>query len=323
MAPSVDPAILKALGLDPATTHIDSHGGSGFASTFKLSSTVDGKPVNYFVKTGTGQAAEVMFRGEHASLNAIRDAVPDFCPRSYAHGAMSSSGKFFMATDFLDLGTTASHGSGLSFAAKLAKMHTTPAPVPDGFDRPMFGFPVTTCCGDTPQDNSWRDSWANFYADNRLRAILRAAVKNNGSDGELTDAVEKVASRVVPRLVGDDQLGDKITPVVCHGDLWSGNHSRGRIGNGEGSEEVVFDPSAVYGHSEYDLGIMKMFGGAGRNFWAEYEKLVPKAEPVDEWEDRVLLYELYHHLNHFAIFGGAYREGAMSIMRRLISKYGS
>jgi predicted naringenin-chalcone synthase len=63
MAPSVDPAIVQALGLDPDQTKVNSHGGSGFSSTFKLSSTVDGKPVDYFIKTGTGAAAEVMFRG--------------------------------------------------------------------------------------------------------------------------------------------------------------------------------------------------------------------------------------------------------------------
>lgn len=48
-------------------------------------------------------------------------------------------------------------------------------------------------------------------------------------------------------------------PVVIHGDLWSGNKGKGVIG-GEGAvEEVVFDPSAVWGHSEYELGIMNMF----------------------------------------------------------------
>ena len=86
--------------------------------------------------------------------------------------------------------------------------------------------------------------------------------------------------------------------------------------------EVVYDPSSVYGHSEYEIGIMKMFGGFGGGFWSEYEKLVEKSEPVEEWEDRVALYELFHHLNHFALFGGGYRSGAMSIMKRLIAKYG-
>ena len=54
----------------------------------------------------------------------------------------------------------------------------------------------------------------------------------------------------------------------------------------------MFDPSVVYAHSEYELGIMKMFGGFGSGFFKEYEKLVPRAEPKEEYEDRVMLYEL-------------------------------
>lgn len=230
-------------------------------------------------------------KGEHASLNAIHDAVPNFCPRSYAHGQLSSDSTFFLATDFLDLRSSGPAGSGMSFAAKLAKLHTTPAPIPEGYDRPMFGFPVTTCCGDTPQDNSWKASWADFYAENRLRGVMRSATKNNGHDAELEATVEKVASKVVPRLIGDDHLKG-ITPVIIHGDLWSGNHSRGKIGDGGGVEEVVYDPSAVYGHSEYELGIMNMFGGFGGSAWKEYQQLVPKAEPREEYEDRIKLYEL-------------------------------
>jgi protein-ribulosamine 3-kinase len=30
----------------------------------------------------------------------------------------------------------------------------------------------------------------------------------------------------------------------------------------------------------------------------------------------------YHHLNHFTIFGGGYRGGAVGIMDRLIKKFG-
>lgn len=60
---SVDPAIIEALQLDPANTKIASHGGAGFSSTFKLSSSIDGSPINYFVKTGTGKDSDVMFKG--------------------------------------------------------------------------------------------------------------------------------------------------------------------------------------------------------------------------------------------------------------------
>ncbi|KAL6906606.1 Fructosamine/Ketosamine-3-kinase [Trichoderma evansii] len=290
MSPSIDSAILTALNLDKDHTTISSAGGSGFSSTFKLSTTKDGQPFDYFVKTGSGDGARIMFQGEHASLNAIHNAVPNFCPKSYCHGPMQQSNKYFLATDFLQLGYSDSNGSGISLAAKLAKLHTTPAPIPEGFDSPMFGFPVATCCGDTEQDNSWKSSWADFYAENRLRYIMKRIVKNHGPDGEAADMVEKVASRVVPRLVGDDRMS--ITPVVIHGDLWSGNHSVGQIAGKGGREEVVFDPSCVYGHSEYELGIMNMFGGFGSSFFREYEKLVPKAEPAEEWNDRVSLYEL-------------------------------
>ncbi|KAI1084429.1 fructosamine kinase [Whalleya microplaca] len=322
MSPKVDPAILEALGLDPSVTKIASHGGSGFASTFKLSSLVDGKEKNYFVKTGTGADSELMFKGEHASLNAIHSAVPNLCPKSYGNGQFQENlNKYYMVTDFLELGSSAPGGSGQSLAKKLAKLHTTPAPIPEGFDKPMFGFPVTTCCGSSPQDNSWKSSWADFYANNRLRTILQQGIRSNGSDPELSKAVEKTASVIVPRLIGDDHIKG-VVPVAIHGDLWSGNHGRGRIAGQGGVEEVVFDPSAVYGHSEYELGIMRMFGGFGGSFWKEYDTLVPKAEPKEEWEDRVALYELYHHLNHWAIFGGGYRSGAMAIMKKLNSKYG-
>lgn len=30
----------------------------------------------------------------------------------------------------------------------------------------------------------------------------------------------------------------------------------------------------------------------------------------------------YHHLNHYAIFGGGYRDGAVGIMKKLLQKYG-
>ena len=195
------------------------------------------------------------------SLNAIHGAVPSLCPKSYAHGPLESGTGAFLATDFLDLSSTSSaQGSGLSLAQKLAKLHSTPAPVPDGGDKPTFGFPVTTCCGDTAQDNSFKERWATFYAENRLRGVLAAAERNNGRDATLARLVEQIATRVVPRLLGDDVLrdgrtGEPVMPVVVHGDLWSGNHGRGSIGGG-GVEEVVFDPSSAWAHSEFEFGIV-------------------------------------------------------------------
>ncbi|CZS99886.1 related to fructosamine-3-kinase [Rhynchosporium graminicola] len=326
MAPKIDPAILKVLSLDAASTTLASHGGSGFSSTYKLSSRAsDGQEKSYFVKTG-GMGSAVMFAGEHASLSTIHNIFPTLCPQSFAHGPLSSSAGSFLVTDFLNLSPPSSSksGSGLPLAQKLAKLHSTPAPMPDGCDRSMFGFPVPTCCGDTVQNNSYRESWADFYADCRLRHILRCAEKKQGSDASLSQLVSKTASQVVPRLLRDGHLtspdGSPIVPVLVHGDLWSGNHGKGTIGTGE-VEEVIFDPSACYAHSEFEFGIMGMFGGFEEKFNRDYWRVKGKDEPVDEWDDRRSLYELYHHLNHYAMFGGSYKTSAESIMRKLIKKY--
>lgn len=340
MAP-VPQSILRALSLplDPSKSTLSTSGlGSGFSSTGRIRATVSRENEEqeeerqYFVKTSPDASGKEMFQGEFASLNAIADAVPGFCPRALACGSLddgddnhNQEGKgkgkgYFLVTEFLDLsGRSASRSSsgknGLSLASRLAKLHRTaaPAPAPDG--NPKFGFPVPTYCGDSRQPNAFSSSWADFYANERLLMILRESERRNGPDRGLRDLVTKTATVVVPRLLGDGHLGyssssngsggNGIVPVVVHGDLWSGNASRGRIvttttttsstggqEDGDVVADVVYDPSACYAHNEYELGIMHMFGGFGKSFFDEYHSIVPKTEPVEEYEDRVKLYEL-------------------------------
>ncbi|PYH42629.1 putative fructosamine-3-kinase [Aspergillus saccharolyticus JOP 1030-1] len=371
MAP-VPISILRVLSItDPAKASLSTSGlGSGFTSTGAIRATVPGpdgheEERRYFVKTSAnGTSAAEMFRGEYESLNAIASSVPSFCPRALAWGALDEDAtdssscscsspsaapkkqkRYYLLTEYLDLGVGGSRrasdpSSASSLAHRLAQLHSTPAPPDPDTGRRRFGFPVPTFCGDTKQPNRFRDDWADFYANERLRTILESSERRNGRDGGLRELVERTAETVVPRLLGKGHLGyDKngkgegIVPVVVHGDLWSGNAGRGRIVGGkavgqdaeedEGSVgDVVYDPSACYAHSEFELGIMRMFGGFGTKFFEEYHKLVPKTEPVEEYEDRVRLYELYHHLNHHAIFGAGYRSGAVSIMEKLLKKYG-
>lgn len=198
------------------------------------------------------------------------------------------------------------------------------------------------------------DTWAEFFAEKRLKSVMRRCEERNGGrDEEVCELVDVVVRDVVPRLLGDEyeyeyddndnddgggggrkwKEGKKkekkrkkrreIMPVVVHGDLWAGNKCHARI-EGRVLEEVVFDPSASYAHSEYEWGIMKLFGGFDddgefeRDYWGKVKKL----EPVEEFDDRVELYALYHQLNHYAIFGRGYGAGAVRIMKRLVEKYG-
>jgi len=212
------------------------------------------------------------------------------------YGKFKNSDGSFLIMEYIDTDCVESRnpGSGLSFAQKLAKLHTASAPVPFGHHHPMFGWPESTYCGSTRQTNTYRASWPKFYAENRLLAVLQAIDDANGTDSELRTAVETVVRRVVPRLLGIGHLGGKrgITPVLVHGDLWIGNRVWGQIATWSGPEEVCFDPSACYAHSEYEIGIMRMFGGFSAGFFHEYHRLVPKTEPKEEYEDRIALYQL-------------------------------
>ena len=54
---------------------------------------------------------------------------------------------------------------------------------------------------------------------------------------------------------------------------------------------------------QYSLAIARVFGGFPRSFYATYHKYFPKAEPVDQYELRMELYEMFHYLNHTVLFG--------------------
>ena len=262
MSSQIDSAVASVLNIDPSNAILAGSAGSGdsSATASKIKATMpDGSEKQFFIKIGPN---DVMFAGEHASLRALHNAVPTICPQSYGHGQLAGApGKSFLVTDFLDI-TSGRRGkaAGDSLAKKLATLHNTPAPVPSGHDTPMFGFPFPTCCGDTQQPNDYNSSWADFYAENRLRFIEKQSRKSNGKDQELTTLVERLCDEVVPRLIGDNHLngGKGVKPVVVHGDLWSGNASIGKLPGMEAAEEVTYDSSACYAHSEYELGDMKM-----------------------------------------------------------------
>lgn len=46
-----------------------------------------------------------------------------------------------------------------------------------------------------------------------------------------------------------------------------------------------------------------MFGGIPSSFFETYHKHMPKTEPVEQYDLRGDLYELFHYLNHTVLFG--------------------
>ena len=128
--------------------------------------------------------------------------------------------------------------------------------------------------------------------------------------------------------------------MLLHGDLWvSGKRtlsSPGSLGKAQAGntgtdnltgEPIIFDPSSYFGHNESEyarcllyrrsavncfrcsLAIARMFSGFSQSFFTTYHEHLPKTEPVEEYELRGALYELYHYLNHTVLFGVKYYFG--------------
>jgi fructosamine-3-kinase len=101
---------------------------------------------------------------------------------------------------------------------------------------------------------------------------------------------------------------------LLHGDLWSGNANFDCNGR-----PIVFDPACYYGDRECDLAMTRLFGGFEAGFYEAYQREWPLD---DGWRLRVDLYNLYHVLNHFNLFGGNYLKQAESMVNRLLAETG-
>lgn len=168
-----------------------------------------------------------------------------------------------------------------------------------------FGFHIDNKIGQTPQLNAVGqniNNWSYFFWEYRLLYQIELAHQNKQIDQFEYQQLLKIKDKL-PSL-----LGDKITPVLLHGDLWSGN-----VLSGE-NHPYFIDTASYYGHREIDFSLTFMFGGFDDNFYQSYNK----AYPLDSGFDRRKpLYMLYHYLNHLNIFGRGYHGHVMDCVKTI------
>ena len=106
-----------------------------------------------------------------------------------------------------------------------------------------------------------------------------------------------------------DEIGGPAEPPArLHGDLWAGN----RI-VGAGGRSWLVDPAAHGGHREFDLAMMRLFGGFGPSCFGAYDEEYPLA---DGWVDRVALHQIAPLVVHAIKFGGGYVSAATDAISR-------
>ena len=186
------------------------------------------------------------------------------------------------------------HNVEACFGAALAALHRHTA------DR--FGWYRDNTIGLTPQLNTFDEDWIRFWRVRRLAPQLELAARR-GYDDELGRAGARLMDKLDRLLAGHAPVAS-----LLHGDLWGGNWAA------VAGRPVMFDPAVYYGDRETDLAMTRLFGGFGSAFYRAYEQAWPL--PAGH-EQRLMLYQLYHVLNHLTLFGTAWLGQALRLLRSL------
>jgi fructosamine-3-kinase len=247
-----------------------------------------------FVKVAPAAALD-RFEAEAAGLNELRLAKAVRVPDVLAIGV--SGQHALLILEWIKL--AAAPASDAKLGEQLAALHRV--------NKPLFGFKRSNFIGTTPQINYWSRHWVNFWREHRFEAQLNLA-EAKSDDG----FVERAA--LLSTLIDGFFVAYSPSPSLLHGDLWSGNRSSDSSG-----APVFFDPAVYYGDRECDLAMTRLFGGFSAEFYKAYDAVWPLEAG---WQQRVDLYNLYHVLNHFNLFGGRYLAQADSMVEKLLSDLG-
>lgn len=183
-----------------------------------------------------------------------------------------------------------------TFGEQLACLHSHMAE--------RYGWHRDNTIGLTPQQNPWAAEWLSFFDEHRLGFQLELAARNGFA------GLRAPGHELRGRL---DRFFRGYSPPasLLHGDLWAGNYAA------SGGAPVIYDPAVYFGDRESDIAMTRLFGGFGPAFYAAYEEAWPMAAGH---EQRMLLYQLYHVLNHLNLFGSGYLRRAQDLIARLLQE---
>jgi fructosamine-3-kinase len=234
-----------------------------------------------FVKANSKEFAEVL-ETEYESLRYMQAARLDFYPQAL-HIASGDEYAVLMMQHYPLSPLTQSSAADLG--RQLARQHLV--------SNDCFGWIADNFIGLTRQINSNTAEWGDFFRQARLQPQLELAI-NNGLSSRIVEQVVETLGRT-NELLGQQQ----VKPALLHGDLWSGN-----VGFDTAlARTMMFDPAPYFGDPESDLAMTELFGRFPAEFYTAYHATFPRREGYSQ---RRNIYQLYHALNHFNLFGAGY-----------------
>jgi fructosamine-3-kinase len=287
LAPMTDLASHIAAALDVDVAYMTPLGGGDVADSYRVQ--LDGG-ITVFAKT-KANAVPGFFTTEAAGLTWLREANAVAVPQVLA----VSDEPAMLIQEWIEPGyPTATTEADLG--RDLAALHRAGAP--------SFGRQDRRSTGSRGLPNDPTSSWAEFYAQQRLIPLARLAREAGALPEHSIRDLETVAD-LVETLVPPEE-----PPSRLHGDLWGGNRLIG-----VGGVSWLIDPGAFGGHREFDLSMMRLFGGFGADCYAAYANSFPLHEG---WEQRVPLHQLAPLVIHSIKFGSPYVPATQQALNRVL-----
>lgn len=195
--------------------------------------------------------------------------------------AWSDGNPAFLALQWIDTADPLP-GTDADFGRALALLHRAGSV--------CFGRDDGRPTGSLALPNKPCPTWTEFYVTQRLEPLLRIATQRESLPPHALREIDRVIDRIY------SLAGPKEPAARLHGDLWGGN----RLVDREGRNWLI-DPAAHGGHREYDLAMMRLFGGFGADSYDAYDDLFPL---MDGWIKRLPLHQLPPLIVHAVKFGG-------------------
>ena len=198
----------------------------------------------------------------------------------------------FLVLEFIPTATNPPTNFWSKLGRQLADLHAYSQKIP--------GFHQDNFIGRSPQKNHRTSNWKDFFWQSRLLPQWEMAMQR-GVPNKIKLLWQKLEILWSATLEGSSPQAS-----LLHGDLWSGNVLVSNNG-----DPVVIDPAVYYGDAEADLSLTYLFGGFPAKFYDAYHEIRPKSEGFVR---RQKVYQLYHLLNHFNLFGNSYTQSVESCL---------
>lgn len=260
-------------------------GGGSINACYKLA-TSEGL---FFLKENKARAFPGMFEAEKKGLALLKMAEAFIIPEAFF--IAEEDGFSMLLMEWLEK-KAGDKNEWRNSGKKLAQLHKNISPV--------FGLDHNNYIGSLPQSNTQHETWAEFFAAERILPQLMLARNQKKVDAALVTKGENFCKAL-------HEIFPVEKPSLLHGDLWSGNFFFSAKG------PAIFDPAVYYGHREMDLAMTKLFGGFDGEFYEGYESEFPLEK---NWRSRTDLCNLYPLLVHVNLFGGGYVQDVKSILAK-------